>query len=387
LKSYNFTPGPTPVTAEVTAAMSRPILTHRSAEFSAMLREVSDGLRYLFQTKNDVLTLTSSGSGAMEATIVNLLSPGDKVLAIVSGKFGARWVELCDVYGVDVIAIDVPWGEAVNIDVVANSLQTNDNIKAILSTHSETSTGVLHDIEALGALARERDVLLIVDAVSGLGANDLRTDAWGVDVVVTGSQKGLMLPPGLAFVSVSQRAWRASETSRNPRYYFSFDRAKSSLEKGLTPYTPAVSLLMGLAEILHEIQRIGLETIFAHHAVMAGATRAATRAMGLELFAKTPSNVLTSVKMPEGIDGGELLKHMKQCYGVTIANGMEQYKGKTIRIAHLGYAVDAFDMIIAVSALERGLAFFGHNFELGSGLSAIQQFLHMSETIDRASAG
>ena len=267
MKTYNFAPGPTPVPPEVTARMSQPILTHRSADFSNLLHDVTDGLPYIFQTKNDVLTLTASGSGAMESGIVNLLSPGDRAVAIVGGKFGGRWVELCGVYGIELDIINVPWGDAVNPDTVDEVLSKRSDYKALLATHSETSTGVLHDIQSLGRIARSHDVLFVVDAISGLGANDLKTDGWDVDMVVTGSQKALMLPPGLSFVSLSERAWEATKRSSSPKYYLSFERAKGALEKGLTPYTPAVSLLMGLSEILNRIRSIGLDSVFSHHGI------------------------------------------------------------------------------------------------------------------------
>ena len=379
MKTYNFAPGPTPVPADVTAKMSQTILTHRSTEFSNLLHDVTDGLRYIFQTKNDVLTLTASGSGAMESAIVNLLSPGDRAVAIVSGKFGGRWVELCDVYGIELEIINVPWGDSVNPVTVDEVLRTRSDYKALLATHSETSTGVLHDIQSLGRIARSHDVLLVVDAISGLGANELKTDAWGVDVVITGSQKALMLPPGLSFVSISNRAWDATQRSNSPKYYLSYERAKRSLEKGLTPYTPAVSLLMGLSEILNRIRSIGLDSVFSHHGLMADAIRLGVQAINLELFATAPSNVLTSVKIPEGIDGHELLKHIKTAYGVTFADGMGDYERVTFRIAHLGYAVDSFDMVIAMSALERGLAYFGHDFDLGAGVAAVQKKFQRAE--------
>lgn len=340
--------------------------------------DVSEGLKYLFQTTNDVLTLTASGTGAMESAVANLLSPGDRAVVIRAGKFGGRWVELCEAYGVEVVLIDVAWGQAVDPQQVADVLDREHNIKALLATHSETSTGVLHDIEAIGTIVKDRDLLFVVDAISGLGANDLQPDAWHVDVVVTGSQKGLMLPPGLAFTSVSPRAWAAAEQSTSPKYYFSFKRAKESLEKGVTPYTPAVSLIMGLAETLRQIKTIGLDTILAHHAQLADATQAGVRAIGLEIFAKRPSNVLTSVALPEDIDGNQLLKYITASCGVTIANGMEQYKGRVIRIAHLGYNVDAFDMVIAISALEKGLAHMGHRFEFGAGVAAVQRALSVT---------
>lgn len=375
MKYYNFTPGPTPIPRDVNVKMAEPILSHRSAKFSQLLAEVTEGLKFLFQTQGDVLTLTASGTGAMEAAVVNLFSQGDRVAVIRGGKFGGRWAEICVAYGVQVVPIDVDWGYAVDPQQVADLLDHNPDITALLATHSETSTGVLHDIQALGEITRKRGTLLVVDAISGLGANDLKQDAWHVDAVVTGSQKGLMIPPGLAFISVGPEAWEAAKKSSLPRYYFDLKKAKASLDKGVTPYTPAVSLIMGLGEALQRIRTMGLEALFAHHAELGNAMRAGVQAINLMLFARRPSNVLTAVEIPNDIDGNELLKHIRSAYGVTIANGMEHCRGKVIRIAHLGYDVDTSDLIIALSALERGLAHFGHRFEMGAGVTALQRTL------------
>ncbi len=375
MKATNFAPGPTPVPDRVVRKMSEPVLTHRSREFSDLLREVTAGLQHVFQTKNDVLVLTASGSGAMEAAVVNLLSPGDRVLAIRGGKFGGRWVELCETFGLDTQPFDVEWGRAADPDEVDRVLDAQGPFKAVLATHSETSTGVLHDIEALGQAVRRHGCYFIVDAISGMGANELRTDDWHVDLALTGSQKALMVPPGLAFISVSERAWRGFEENLRPSYYLNLKRAKDSFSKGLTPYTPAVSLLMGLAESLQMIREIGLESIYRIHQRNARVTRAGVLALGLELFAHRPSDVLTSVRMPSGVDGSEVLKTIKQDRGVTIANGMEDYKGKVIRIAHLGYDISPSDMLVAISALEHGLCSHGHHFESGAGIAAAQRVM------------
>ena len=372
-KTYNFVPGPTPIPDAVIRRMSEPVLSHRSSEFSLLLGRVTEHLKVLFQTRNDVLILTASGTGAMEAAVVNLLSPGDKVVALSSGKFGDRWVELCKTYGVTPIVVTAPWGEAIAPDAVEQVLDSSGPIKALFATQSETSTGVLHDIEAIGKIARRHGCLFVVDAVSGLGANPLPSDEWGADVVVTGSQKGLMLPPGLSFISVSQKAWAYVEQEGIPSYYLSLKRAQQSLAKGYTPYTPAVSILMGLDEALTQICDTGLDAILAHHARLASATRAGIAALGLTVFAQRPSNVLTSVALPQGLDGNALLKVIKSECGVTIANGMEQYRGKVLRIAHLGYDVSPYDILIALSALEHGLLRLNFPFEPGSGVAAAQR--------------
>lgn len=383
MKTYNFAPGPTPVPHRVTVAMTDQPLNHRSSDYSKLLLEASNHLKYLFQTSNDVLTFTASGTGAMEAAVASLLSPGDRAVVVRGGKFGGRWVEICEAYGIEPVVVEVVWGHAVDPDEVADRLRHEKQIKALFATHSETSTGVLHDIEALGRIIKDRDdILFIVDAISGLGANDLRTDEWGVDVVVSGSQKGLMLPPGLAFASVSSKAWAAAARSCSPNYYLSFKRARASLAKGANPYTPAVTLVAGLAEALRQIKAMGLQAILEHHARLASAARAGAAALGLDLFARQPSNVLTAVAMPDDMDATPLLKHIKSCYGVTIANGMEPLKGRYIRIAHLGYDTSVFDVVTAISALEMGLARFGHPFEPGAGVAAVQRSLMMQDRID-----
>lgn len=375
MKVTNFAPGPTPVPDRVVRKMSEPILTHRSSEFSDLLRQVTADLKHVFQTKNDVLVLTASGSGAMEAAVVNLLSPGDRVLAVSGGKFGGRWVELCETFGLDAQPFDVEWGKAADPDEIDRVLGEKGPFEAVLATHSETSTGVLHDVEALGRVARSHGCYFIVDAISGLGANELRTDDWHVDIALTGSQKALMIPPGLSFISVSERAWQGIERNTLPSYYLNLKRAKDSFDKGLTPYTPAVSLLMGLAESLRMMQEIGLEEIYQIHERNARVTRAGVAALGLEVFARRPSNVLTSVSMPPGVDGSALLKTVKRECGVTIANGMEHYRGKYIRIAHLGYDIAPSDMLVAVSALEHGLNRHGYDFESGAGIAAAQRVI------------
>ncbi|MFH1007551.1 MAG: alanine--glyoxylate aminotransferase family protein [Candidatus Latescibacterota bacterium] len=373
MKRRLFTPGPTTVPDQLRLKMAEPIIHHRSQEFGRMFASVNEGLKYLFQTENDVLTLTSSGTGAMEAAVVNLLCAGDRALVVRGGKFGERWGELCETYGVHVTAIDVPWGQAVPPETISEHLKADPTIKAVFATQSETSTGALNDIEAIGRVVRETEALLVVDAITGIGAHPMLPDAWGVDVVVTGSQKGLMLPPGLAFIALNERAWAAVKRSDLPKYYLDLTKAKKSLSKNQNPYTPAVSIIVGLKAALDMISEEGIENVWARHARNAEATRAAVRAMGLGIFAKNPSNVLTIVQLPDQIDGKQLVKVLDG-YGLTVAGGQEQLSGRVIRISHLGYT-DDFDSLSVIAGLERALRDMGWDLEPGVGLSAAQAVL------------
>jgi len=375
-KSYLLTPGPTPVPPHTLLNMAEPIIHHRKAEFSAILAEIREGLKYIFQTRNEVLIFTSSGTGAMEGTIVNTLSKGDRALVINGGKFSERWADICRVYGIDVETIDVPWGEAVDPDSVKNILNGNKSIKAIFTQACETSTGVVHPIKDMAEMVRNRDdIIIIVDAVSALGAIDIPTDKWGLDVVVTGSQKALMLPPGLAFASVSDKAWGFIERSDLPKYYFNFKKELESISKNQTAFTPAVSLLKGLRGSLNQIKEEGLENVFARHEKLAKATRAAVSACGLQLYApKSPSSVVTAILSPQGIDGSDVVNVMREKYGITIAGGQGQAKGKIFRIAHMGYA-DQFDVVTVISALEMTLNELGHHMEMGKGIGAVLEIL------------
>jgi aspartate aminotransferase-like enzyme len=357
----------------VAQAEARPIIHHRTPQFQAVLKEVGTGLKYVFQTSSDVFIFASSGTGAMEAAVANLLSPGDSALCVEGGKFGERWTELCQAYGVVPEVIKVEAGKVVDPQEIAKRLKGNPKIKAVFATLCETSTGVVNDIQAIGAVIKERDAVLVVDAISGLGAIDLKTDAWSVDVCVSGSQKGLMLPPGLAFISVSPKAWKLVELAKSPRYYFDLRQAKQALEKTDTPFTPAISLIIALAESLKLMQGDGLENIFCRHRKMAEATRAAMRALGLQLFAPlAASDVVTAVKVPAGIDGEKLVKVMRDTYGVTIAGGQAELKGKIFRIAHMGY-IEELDIIAGISCLEKVLSQMGYKFALGAGVRAAEE--------------
>jgi aspartate aminotransferase-like enzyme len=372
-KNYLLTPGPTPLPPQVCEAMSRPIIHHRTPQFQAILKEVTEGLKYVFQTQNDVFILASSGTGAMEAAVANLLSAGDTALVVQAGKFGERWTELCKAYGVTAEVISVEWGKAVDPAQIQKSLKANPKIKVVFTTLCETSTGASSDIEAIGKIVKESDAVLVVDAISGLGAIDLKVDAWSVDVVVSGSQKGLMLPPGLGFISLSSKAMKLIEASKSPRYYFDLRKAKKAIDKTDTPFTPAITLIIALNEVLRMMKQDGLEFVFSRHRKMADATRAAVKALGLELFAPAAaSDAVTAAVVPQGLDGEKLVKTMRDTYGVTIAGGQDEMKGKLIRIAHMGF-IEELDIIAGISCLEKVLTQMGYKFQLGSGLKAAEE--------------
>ena len=371
-KDYLFTPGPTPIPPEALLAMAQPIDYHRSEDTVALIKDVLEKLKHVFQTENDVLFLTSSGTGAMDGAVANLLCKGDKVLVIRSGKFGERWAEICDVYGVNVHPIDVRWGDSVAPEIVESELSSHPDAKAVFATLCETSTGALHDIEALAEITQHTKTLLVVDAVSALGADDLQMDNWGVDVVVSCSQKGLMTPPGLAFAALNQRAWEAVEQSDLPKYYLDYRKAHKSGLEGSVPYTPAVTLLIALQIPLNRICDEGIQNTIKRHHRMALATRNAIKSIGLPLFATSPANTLTSIRLPNEIDGKAFVRMMREKHGITYAGGQGELSGKIIRIAHLGW-MNENDVIVAISAFERGLAEIGCDLELGTGVAAAQK--------------
>lgn len=378
-----LTPGPTPVPERVLLAMARPMIHHRTNEFQEILKEVEEGLKYVFCTKNDVLIFASSGTGAMEGSVVNLLSPGDHAIVVRGGKFGERWAEICSAYGINVVPIDVEWGNAVTPNEIEIALRDNPSVKAVFITQCETSTGVGTDVKAIAKVVSQTDAVLVVDAISSLGAMELKMDEWGVDVVVSGSQKGLMIPPGLAFVALSEKAWRLVSQSKCPKYYFDFIKARKALQKTDTPYTPAVSLVIGLNEALKMIREEGLENVIERHSKLAQAARSAMQAIGLELFSKYPSNTVTPVKIPAGVDGEKLVKSIRSKYGISIAGGQEELKGKIFRIAALGY-VSEFDLLTGISAIEMELLEQGFKVELGKGVQAAQEVFSKNKTMVKA---
>jgi len=374
-KYYLMAPGPTPVPNQILLAMARPIIHHRTPEYEALFAEVREGLKWLVQTTQETIILAASGTGAMEAAVTNTLSPGDKALVVRAGKFGERWAEICAAYGVEVVALDAPFGHTVPPDRVADALKKTPGIRAVLCQHSETSTGVLHDVRGYTEATRKSDAILVVDTVSSLGVADLPMDAWGVDVVVAGSQKGLMLPPGLALCTLSDKAWDRVKQAKLPRYYFNLLEEKKLVVKNQPHFTPAVSIVIGLREVLAMLKAEGLANIFKRHDRLARATRAGAEALGLELFAKaTPSPAITSVVSPKGIDSEKVLAAYAKSHNITIAGGQGEMKGKVFRLGHMGYVGD-FDVVIALAALEQVLAELGYPVDWGAAVGAAQKVL------------
>jgi len=332
-------PGPTPLPAQVQAAMHRDMIDHRGPEFANILNQCTESLKYFYCTKGDVLIFPASGTGGLEAAIVNTLSPRDPVLAVSIGVFGDRFAKIAETFGLDVRRVSIPKGRAVDPEQLRQALDENPDVKAVLITHNETSTGVTNPLKDLATIVKERNLLLLVDAVSSMGAIPVLTDEWGLDVVVSGSQKAWMIPPGMVMVSVSERAWQAVQAAKLPRYYWDFRAAKSSLEKGQTPYTPAVSLFYALEVALDLMMREGREAIWERHAEAGVYTRNRIKEMGLELFAdeRYASNTVTAIKVPEGIDGKAFKNNLRDKHGVIVGGGQAELSGRIIRLGHLGY--------------------------------------------------
>lgn len=373
MRKYLLTPGPTPIPSRVSRAMTQPMISHRSPEYSEILKRIVRNLKYVFQTENDILVFSSSGTGGMEVAIVNLLSPGDKAIVLAGGVFGERFVKILAGFGIEVISLKCEWGEIITPHVVARELDRERDIRAVFATLLETSTGVVNDIKSLGKVCREHRTLLVIDAVSGLGVEELRTDDWGVDVVISASQKGLMTPPGISFISISERAWEAQETSRIYRFYWDLKTYREFLEKGQTPYTPPLLLFFGLDEALKMIREEGVEKVWEKQRRLARATREGIKGLGLELLAKGSfSNGVTAIKIPENIDGLKLLKVLKEKYGVTLAGGQQGLKDKIFRIGHLGY-IQFKDILVALGALEKTLLSLGHSLRKGEAIKRARE--------------
>ena len=375
-KHFLLAPGPTPIPPEVLQALARPIIHHRTPLYGGILQEVREGLKYLFQTKSEVLIFSSSGTGAMEGAVTNTLSDGDKALVVEGGKFGERFSNICRAYGVKPIVLPVEWGQAVDPEAIEKTLKKDHSIKAVFVQATETSTGVLHPVREIAPIvSRSPETILVVDGISHLGAVELPMDEWKLDVVLCGSQKALMLPPGLAFAALSGKAWQFVERSTLPRFYFDFKKELKNLTKNQSAYTPAISLVVGLAESLRLIRKEGLENIFARHARLARATRAAMTALGLQLYAPHAfSDAVTAVMAPPGVDGQKVVKILREKHNLTIAGGQDQAKGKIFRLAHMGY-IDASDIVAAIAAVELTLKELGYQFELGAGVRAAMEIL------------
>jgi aspartate aminotransferase-like enzyme len=372
-KYYLMAPGPTPVPSNVLLAMAQPMIHHRTPEYEALFIEVRAGLKRLFQTTEDVIPFTSSGTGAMEAAVVNTLSAGDTALVVKAGKFGERWEEICRAHGVGVVPLVAPYGHTVPAEQVAEALRQHPEAKAVLMQHSESSTGVLHDVRGVAAVTGPTGAILVVDAVSSLGIADLRMDEWGVDVVVAGSQKGLMLPPGLSFCALSAKAWGHVRAARLPRYYFDLAAERKAVQRNEAHFTPAVAIMLGLREVLRMLEQEGLPNVFKRHDRLARATRAGVEALGLVLFPKaTPSPALTAVVAPPGVDSEKVLACYSTSHNITIAGGQGEMKGRIFRLGHMGYVGD-FDVLTALGALEQVLHELGQPVDWGASVRAAQK--------------
>ncbi len=375
MKPRLLTPGPTPVPEETLLELAKPVTFHRSAEFRQTLAELQEDLKYVFQTTSPVITLTSSGTGGMEAAVSNVLTPGQKAIVCVAGRWGERWRGICKAFGVEIVAVEVPYGKAVEPSQLADALAKHPDAVAVYTTLSETSTGVGHDIRAFGEIVAKTPALLVVDAISGLGVMELRMDDWKVDICVTGSQKALMLPPGLAYVAVSDKAWKCIEANTASRtFYFDLKKYRAKLAESDTPYTPANTLIKAQRLSLKRLRSEGLESVWARHAKMAAAARAGVTALGLELFAEKPNNGLTVIKVPANVDGNAVLSKLEKKFGIKLANGQDNLKGKIWRMAHMGY-IDQFEVLAAISALELVLLESGYKLEPGTGVAAAQREL------------
>lgn len=367
-------PGPTPVPEAALLALAKHPIGHRTSEFSNILAEVTENLKWLHQTQSDVLTLNVSGTGAVEAGIINFLSPGDRILVGSNGKFGERWVEVGQAYGLNVEEVKVEWGKPLDPAVFAEKLQadTQKQIKAVIITHSETSTGVLNDLETINRHVKEHgEALIIVDAVTSLGAFNLPVDAWGLDIVASGSQKGYMIPPGLGFVSVSPKAWEAYKTAKLPKYYLDLGKYRKATAKNTTPFTPPVNLIVALHTTLRIMKEEGLESIFARHERLKNATRAAIQGLNLPLFAadSSASPAITAVA-PQGIEPDKIRSLMKKRFDIALAGGQDHLSNKIFRIGHLGFVSDR-DILSCIASLEVTLKELGYeDFTPGSGIAA-----------------
>jgi aspartate aminotransferase-like enzyme len=370
-----MTPGPTPVPPAVLLAQGSPLVYHRGPGYGRLLREVTAGLKAMLETEGEVLVFTSSGTGGLESTAANLFSPGDRVVVPVAGYFGERFAKIAAAFGLDVRRLDYEWGSAVTAEDLAGALAEAPT-KGVLAQHSETSTGVVHDIEALGRVTTEAGALFVVDVISSLGAVPYRGDAWGVDVAVGGSQKALGATPGIAFVSVSDAAWAATREASNPRFYFDWAAYKQSydLPDPESPWTPAISLMLGLREALRLFQEEGREAVLERHRILSEATKEGVRALGLDLDGEHPERAwaVTAVRAPEGIDGNELVAKVRRDHGIILAPGQGPLKGKVFRIGHLGH-YDRFDIVRCLAALELTLEEMGYPTKRGAGVAAAEE--------------
>ena len=370
-KQRLLTPGPTPLLPAALHAMMGSDIHHRTEDFRKLYKQVLLDLGEVLGTSNDVLVLVASGTGGLEASIQNFFSPGDDVLVCTAGKFGERWVELAKAYGLKSTVLSAPYGDAVQPEAVKNALRQNKNIKGVFVQASETSTGTQHDVKAMGEAVKNTDAIFVVDAITGIGTMPLDVNGWGLDVLVGGSQKAFMIPPGLAFMAISQKAWSLAESSTVPRFYFDLRREKKNAATGESAWTPNTSLLLALAETLRYIKALGMDKLVANAQLLARATREAVKELGLELFSSSPGSSVTAVRAPAGMDSGVIVKEFRQRFNAIITNGQGSMKGQIFRLAHLGY-FDFHDLFAIIAELEIILAAQGLPVRFGAGVSAVQ---------------
>lgn len=374
-KNYLLSPGPTPVPERILLAMAQPIIHHRTPQFSAVFGAAAEKLKGLFHTKQDVIILSSSGTGGMESAVVNCFNKGEKVISVNGGKFGERWTKIAQAFDLVVDEVKIEWGNAVDPQDIKKRLDADKDIKGILIQATESSTTVKMPIKELAAITKERDVLLVVDGITGVGVFDIPMDDWGVDILICGSQKAMMMPPGLGFIALSDKAWAKADKVKNSKFYFDLKKERKNLANKTTAYTPAVSLVNGLLEALTMMEEETYPAIFKRHELLARGVRAGTDALGLKMVTKSPTEAMTGVYLPEAVDGKKFVKVLRDKFGVTFAGGQDQWEGKIIRIAHLGYFGE-FDMVIALSSIEMALHKFGHKVQFGAGVGAAEAVLH-----------
>ena len=382
-----LTPGPTPLYPPAARAMAGADMHHRTGEFIEVYRSVIAGLRYFMGTENGIALFAASGTGAMEAAVSNLFSAGDKAIVCTAGKFGERWLRIAQAFGLDTVVIEKPYGESVKPEQVAQALAGNAGVQGVFIQATESSTGVSHDVEAIGKIVAATDAILVVDAITGLGTSVLEIDAWGLDVVIGGSQKAVMIPPGLAYCSVSEKALQRAAAASNPYFYFDLRKHIAAGVEGDSPWTPAASLILGLGEVLRFVREIGREKLIANAQLLARAARGAAQALGLELFVRDaiPAGAVTAIRPPAGIDSGEIVKRYKSDFAAIVANGQGSMKGRVFRYAHLGY-FDFHDLFATVAELELILHDLGRPVEFGAGVRAAQAVYLAAKAADRTEA-
>ena len=369
-----MTPGPAPVPEDVLLELARPVIHHRSAEAKEVIVEVTAGLKEVFQTANDVMILTASGTGAMEAAAVNTVPPGGKALVLNAGHFAARWGNICKAFGINAVNVDTEWGQAVDPAAVENALKQHPDTVCVMGTLSETSTGTGHPVEAIGKVVAKTSAVLAIDGISGVGAMECHTDEWGIDLLCVGSQKALMLPPGLAFLSVSPKAWAKIDAFSAHAFYFNLKSARKKAQEFDTPFTPAHTMILALRQSLRRIKAEGLKNVWERHRRMSAACQAGVQALGLELFSARPAEGLTAFKVPAGFKDTDIRNPLAERFGITTVGGQDKLKGKIVRIGHMGYT-DEVDVVGGLAALEMVLGDLGFKFEPGAAVTAAQRVL------------